>query len=174
MAHALAVAEEGLKFEHRDLHWGNVLVKETTQKTVDFTLGGDTYQVETGGVLTTIIDFSLSRLTMDKVIIFNNLSEDPSLFTARGKDQPGGDYQFDIYKKMKDLNGNNWEPFQPRSNILWLDYMLDKMATEVYYKAKKSSKNNKSGQGKIRALRKTLEGFECVADWVRREGNRVD
>jgi len=174
VAHTLAVAEEGLKFEHRDLHWGNVLVKETTQKTVDFTLGGDTYQVETGGVLTTIIDFSLSRLAMDNVIIFNNLSEDPTLFTARGKDQPGGDYQFDIYKKMKEFNGNNWEPFQPRSNIMWLDYMLDKMATEVYYKAKKSSKNNKSGQGKIRALRKTLYGFECAADWVKREGNRVD
>ena len=172
VVHALAVAEEAHQFEHRDLHWGNVLVKETTLKTVEFTLGGDTYQVETGGVLTTIIDFSLSRLTMDEATIFNNLSEDPALFTAKGL--PGGDYQFDIYRKIQELNKNTWEPFKPRSNMLWLDYMLDKMDKEVYYSTKKTAKNNKSGLGKIRALRKTLDNFACAADWVRREGKRVD
>ena len=131
-------------------------------------------QVETCGVTTTIIDFSLSRLSMDKVTIFNNLSEDPTLFTARGKDQPGGDYQFDIYRKMKETNSNNWEPFQPKTNILWLDYMLDKMTTEVYYSAKKTTKPHKSGMGKIRSIRTTLASFACAADWVRREGDRVD
>merc|ERR1719466_701918 len=55
VAHALAVAEEELMFEHRDLHWGNVLVKETTDKYVQFTLAGDIFQVETGGVETSII-----------------------------------------------------------------------------------------------------------------------
>ena len=45
VAHALAVAEEEMEFEHRDLHWGNVLVKETSEKFVNFKLGGDIYQV---------------------------------------------------------------------------------------------------------------------------------
>jgi len=174
VAHSLAVAEEELQFEHRDLHWGNVLVKETTDKFVQFTLGGDTFQVETGGVQTSIIDFSLSRLSMDKVTIFNNLSEDPTLFTARGKGQPGGDYQFDIYRKMREANKNEWEEFTPKTNLLWLDYMLEKMMTEVYYSGKKTAKPHKSGISKMRNIRRNLEDFSCVSDWVRREGERVD
>jgi len=175
VAHALAVAEEEMEFEHRDLHWGNVLVKETSDKYVSFSLGGDTYQVETGGVITTIIDFSLSRLTMDDVTIYNNLSEDPTLFNAKGKDQPGGDYQFDIYRKMKEVNKNSWEQFQPKTNILWLHYMLDKMTTEVYFSAKKTTKPHKSGMAKIRAMKsKLIEDFGSAAAWVRREGERVD
>jgi len=174
VAHSLAVAEEELQFEHRDLHWGNVLVKETDEKYVQFTLGGDVFQVETGGVKTSIIDFSLSRLSMDKVTIFNNLSEDPSLFTAKGKDHAGGDYQFDIYRKMREVNGNTWEPFTPKTNLWWLDYMLEKMITEVYYSAKKTGKPHKSGVGKMRRIRTSLAGYSSVGEWVRREGERVD
>ncbi len=135
VVHSLAVAEEESQFEHRDLHWGNVLVKETTNKKVTFRLAGDVYSVDTLGVETTIIDFSLSRLTSreDKCTIFNDLAQDPTLFTAGGLDK-GGDYQFDIYRMMKQANNNSWEEFRPRSNVFWLHYMLSKMTTEVYYK----------------------------------------
>ena len=75
---------------------------------------------------------------------------------------------------MKDNNGNDWFPYRPRSNIFWLEYMLDKMISEVYYNAKKTAKNHKSGLGKMRSLMKTLGEFSCALDWVRREGNRVD
>ena len=34
VVHSLAVAEEEAQFEHRDLHWGNVLIKETSNKQV--------------------------------------------------------------------------------------------------------------------------------------------
>ena len=30
----LAVAEEALGFEHRDLHWGNLLIKRTTESCI--------------------------------------------------------------------------------------------------------------------------------------------
>ena len=65
--------------------------------------------------------------------IFKNLAEDPTLFLACGVDK-GGDYQFDVYRMMKKENSDKWEEFNPKSNILWLHYVLDKMIKEVYYK----------------------------------------
>ena len=59
----LAVAEEVYQFEHRDLHWGNVLVEPCEEKLLEFTLAGDTVEVESVGVRSKIIDFTFSRLT---------------------------------------------------------------------------------------------------------------
>ena len=64
IAHALAVSERALEFEHRDLHWGNILVKENPEAddTVLFRVSlEETYSVQSAGVLATVIDCSLSR-----------------------------------------------------------------------------------------------------------------
>lgn len=92
VAHAMAMAEKAYSFEHRDLHWGNVLVRESGEKTISFKHKDEHFEVETLGMQATIIDFSLSRMTKDKCDIFNNLSEDEELFKSEG------DYQFDIYR----------------------------------------------------------------------------
>ena len=63
VACALAVAEEVLSFEHRDLHVGNVLVQPTHQGTNTLTLNGTPIFVDTQGIHVNIIDFTLSRLT---------------------------------------------------------------------------------------------------------------
>ena len=95
VSHALAVAEQTHQFEHRDLHWGNILVRDTREKSLLYSLENEKFEVETLGKCATIIDFSLSRLTVpgqEGCDIFNNLAEDPELFTSEG------DYQFDIYR----------------------------------------------------------------------------
>ena len=59
---SLAIAEEALQFEHRDLHWGNVLLKPTTYKSFNYRLQGKPFSIESHGIKVAIIDFTLSRL----------------------------------------------------------------------------------------------------------------
>ena len=58
----LAVAENALEFEHRDLHWGNVLICRTDEEFVKGCLMGETKMAPTRGVRVSLIDFTLSRL----------------------------------------------------------------------------------------------------------------
>ncbi|GFO14739.1 serine/threonine-protein kinase haspin-like [Plakobranchus ocellatus] len=62
VVYALAVAEEELEFEHRDLHIGNVLVKSCEEENITFILQGNKIEFPTEGVCVTIIDFTISRL----------------------------------------------------------------------------------------------------------------
>ncbi|XP_031141727.1 serine/threonine-protein kinase haspin [Sander lucioperca] len=123
---ALAVAEQELHFEHRDLHWGNVLVKTTKQKTGSFLLNGAAHSLETKGVLVRIIDYSLSRLEIDDLTVSCDISEDEELFMGQG------DYQFDIYRQMRQENGNNWCTYHPHTNVLWLHYLCSKLLSMKY------------------------------------------
>ncbi|XP_019732281.1 uncharacterized protein haspin isoform X2 [Hippocampus comes] len=123
---ALAVAEQQLNFEHRDLHWGNVLVKTTKQKTGSFLLNGAAHSLETKGVLVRIIDYSLSRLEIDGLTVSCDISNDEELFMGQG------DYQFDIYRHMREENGNNWNSYHPHSNVLWLHYLCSKLLSMRY------------------------------------------
>nr|XP_046189286.1 serine/threonine-protein kinase haspin [Oncorhynchus gorbuscha] len=123
---ALAVAEQELCFEHRDLHWGNVLVQSTKEKEGSFLLNGTNHSLETRGVSVRIIDYSLSRLEIDGLTVSCDISEDEELF------QGHGDLQFDIYRLMRQENGNKWGDYQPHSNVLWLHYLSSKLLTMTY------------------------------------------
>lgn len=65
-AFSLAVAEQALEFEHRDLHWGNVLISPTNKKNIEYFINGKKFALQTHGVLASIIDFTLSRMTKGK------------------------------------------------------------------------------------------------------------
>ncbi|CAN7938445.1 unnamed protein product, partial [Ixodes hexagonus] len=62
---AIAIAEEAIQFEHRDLQMDNVLVKMTHNETAMFIYNKKHIVVRTCGVLACIIDFNLSRATID-------------------------------------------------------------------------------------------------------------
>ncbi|CAH8529689.1 unnamed protein product [Schistosoma turkestanicum] len=155
---SLAVAELELKFEHRDLHWGNVLINQSTtaassspndacsycstlsnkhheqQSYVTFRLDGKEWNIPKCGVVVHLIDFTMSRLEQDEGLVYVDLSTDPTLF------QSYGDYQFDIYRHMKSANCNDWKSFTPKTNVMWFHYLT----TKLYMNSEKSSSSSSS------------------------------
>ncbi|CAH8637526.1 unnamed protein product [Heterobilharzia americana] len=127
IALSLAAAESALQFEHRDLHWHNVLVRPTRQWKIRYRVGGVGYAVMTEGIQVTIIDFTVSRLCHEGNIVYVDMSESPEIFECEG------DYQFDIYRIMRDINRNDWRPFHPVSNLYWLHYLMGKLLNETSY-----------------------------------------
>lgn len=85
------------QFEHRDLHWGNVLILNTNHKYISYKLKDKIMTLPTKGIQITIIDYTLSRITYDNCCYYNDLSTDAELFTATG------DYQFEIYRMMREI-----------------------------------------------------------------------
>ncbi|XP_022249240.1 uncharacterized protein LOC106465607 [Limulus polyphemus] len=158
VACALAVAEEALQYEHRDLHWGNILVARSTKENVEFTFKGKKLSFPACGVFVSIIDFTLSRFTKDGCTVFTDLSNDLTLFTGEG------DYQFEIYRLMRKHNQNEWESFHPFTNILWLHYLAEKLVNSKKYKSR--SKNHRVALGQLRSLMSTLLKFQSASDFI--------
>ncbi|KAF8341263.1 uncharacterized protein EI90DRAFT_3150429 [Cantharellus anzutake] len=116
---ALAAAEEFMGFEHRDLHWGQILIEERNQMKSRRNLPFNDPSFQ--GLKATIIDFGLSRMSiaqMDKVSHTSHYVEfDDVIFKGKG------DYQFEVYRMMKRHNSNDWEKYSPLTNVMWLHYL---------------------------------------------------
>uniref|UniRef100_A0A1I8AWR5 non-specific serine/threonine protein kinase n=1 Tax=Steinernema glaseri TaxID=37863 RepID=A0A1I8AWR5_9BILA len=121
LAFSLMIAEEELEFEHRDLHIGNVMVDYTDREVVSCTLGGAEYHIKTHGVRAIVIDFTISRIRKDRAEMFYDLESDPALFNGTG------DYQFQVYRLMRQHNQMDWRKFSPYTNLLWLNYLMTKL-----------------------------------------------
>ncbi|KAF2898889.1 hypothetical protein ILUMI_07288 [Ignelater luminosus] len=160
---SLAIAESALQFEHRDLHWGNILISQTDKnKKLTYCLDGHELTIPACGIVVTVIDFTLSRITHDGVCIYNDLSMDPDLFTATG------DYQFEIYKLMQKHNNNEWQHFQPYSNVLWLHYVVDKMTSALRYK-NTNSNVHKNAIKTLLQLKDRILQYNSAEDLVKNE-----
>ncbi|XP_003799100.1 serine/threonine-protein kinase haspin [Otolemur garnettii] len=155
---SLAVAEASLHFEHRDLHWGNVLLKKTHLKEIPYILNGKTSTIPTCGLQVSIIDYTLSRLERDGIVVFCDISMDEDLFTGEG------DYQFEIYRLMRKENDNCWGEYHPYNNVLWLHYLTDKILTQMTFKTKCNTHAMKQIKKKIQYFHKTMLNFSSATD----------
>ncbi|KAF5290814.1 hypothetical protein FQR65_LT11518 [Abscondita terminalis] len=163
ISYALAVAEQELEFEHRDLHWGNILIFRCDKnKLIRYCLNGREFSIPSNGIEVSIIDFTLSRVKIDTAIIYNDISKDPDLFSA------SGEYQFEIYKLMQKKNSNEWEHFEAYTNVLWMHYVVHKMITALRY-SHTSSKIHKTGMDKLVKLEKDILKYNSVYDLVNNE-----
>ncbi|XP_075520586.1 serine/threonine-protein kinase haspin homolog isoform X1 [Primulina tabacum] len=153
----LAVAEAAYEFEHRDLHWGNILLSRKDSATLQYILEQRKIQVKTFGLLVSIIDFTLSRINTGEDILFLDLSSDPEIFEG-----PKGDKQADTYRKMRDVTDDFWEGSFPKTNVYWLQYMIDIVLQ------KKSFDRSSKDERELRSLKKRLNNYgsakEAVSD----------
>ncbi|KAJ1309234.1 hypothetical protein OPQ81_004901 [Rhizoctonia solani] len=128
VARTLARAESLVHFEHRDLHWGQILVQNVLPKGKTKSLKSKAHSnsmdsPEHSGVRVTLIDLGLSRMdTHTQRAWFTKL--EPEIFEGEG------DYQFDVYRMMQAHclgaepgETDGWEDFRPLTNVMWLHYL---------------------------------------------------
>lgn len=104
---------------------------------VDFYLFSFLFLFQFYCIKVTIIDYTLSRIVYKNCCLFQDLAADPELFEAMG------DYQYEIYRLMRDKTKNCWAIFEPYTNVLWLHYIIDKITSTagVKYAAKRGVKH---------------------------------
>lgn len=69
----------------------------------------------------------IENLTLGKFTLFQDLALDPSLFEMDSSQ----DYQFEIYKLMKQATLDDWQLFKPITNVYWMHYLVDKCLNQV-------------------------------------------
>lgn len=118
---ATSLAEEKMEFEHRDLHLGNILVRETHRESLRL----ENYMtIPTAGITCSIIDCSLSRfLDNGGSVISRDLKKDGWLFTG----STDVSLQYQIYRDMQVITDDNWDAYAPRTNVLWIAYIIDEL-----------------------------------------------
>ncbi|KAJ2516369.1 hypothetical protein GGI11_001529 [Coemansia sp. RSA 2049] len=146
LALSMALAERNNSFEHRDLHWGNIMVtRYNSNLTFLYQLPplgnrakSTLISIPSYKVRCTIIDYTLSRLHIDNDASDTATTTKPAkydpadnVFYVSLKDealfQGKGDIQFDVYRQMRECSKGDWPGFHPHTNVLWLTYALHKI-----------------------------------------------
>jgi hypothetical protein len=135
----LAQAEEEAEFEHRDLHWGNVLVEKLAATDDDepqlvALCWSDLLEAEKSRLRTTIIDYTLSRARLTSWTVATcDLYSQKSLFRGDADE----DYQFEVYRLMRSHvrntareDGVEKKDFYPGTNLIWCHYLICKLLQE--------------------------------------------
>ncbi|WIA16133.1 hypothetical protein OEZ85_012851 [Tetradesmus obliquus] len=161
VALALAVAEDSLAFEHRDLHWGNVMLRPAAAAAnshVTARLRGSTLRAATCGAEVTLIDFTASRLqTPGGDMAFCNLEAEEGLF-----DGPKGKSQFETYRRMRKLTATDWAGSYPGTNVLWMQYLA-----ELLLSSDKPIPGASTAQKRgLREFKKRLAGYSSCGEVI--------
>ncbi|KAM0265198.1 hypothetical protein ACHAQJ_000351 [Trichoderma viride] len=183
---ALARAEEVAMFEHRDLHEGNLCIKQARPPRQRDPKADGFFGYS--GVDITILDYGLSRaedLTTDSAPIVYDLERDLSLFTSTYNPQ------CKVYRQMrsfllradrdwlppeahhvpyaKGIDGPlSWDAYVPYTNVLWLAYTYEYMVDHFQGNKRELTKFKKETAELWKYLNpdapKDVPSFGCAAD----------
>lgn len=159
VAKSLRHAEHLVSFEHRDLHWGQILVKKIKAKSKDANVNSGAKRLAMDhlhhGVQVTIIDLGLSRMDAGDGSQKDNVQWTPfddEIFMGEG------DYQFDMYRMMRDHTKGKWDGYHPLTNVMWLHYLSTKLLRSKGLKPPSaSSKKSAGGAGDSSPARSGME-----------------
>ncbi len=120
VASALALAEQEFEFEHRDLHFGNICLSVPNVGVQEHSSG---LYTDKPSVLVTIIDYTLSRASIPSAEhpTYYDLAKDDTIFQGAGTQWWR---QYQVYRDMRDVVKNDWRPYEPFTNVLWLRHLL--------------------------------------------------
>ncbi|KAI5207866.1 hypothetical protein E4T39_01828 [Aureobasidium subglaciale] len=152
---ALGKGEEAARFEHRDLHMGNICVSGLNNnarcREADYIPAQSSKKLDFTGIETTLIDYTISRAEMgvsedEEDVAYLDLERDLSLFEGDAEVE----YQYEIYRYMRsamylgeplgDLwerwdeaeeSGRTWKGYHPQTNLVWLHFVLHKLAEQI-------------------------------------------
>ena len=151
---ALARGEAMAAFEHRDLHPGNICVTKRGSKNAPADDDSDETNRYTN-LRVTLIDYTLSRATLDDDYVLSNSMRDPALFRGKSEDATEA-RQYHTYRVMRDMvvgkargsqeTASKWREFVPTTNVLWLYHILRLLLdeTEHYEKGKENAFRDKT------------------------------
>ncbi|EIW61678.1 uncharacterized protein TRAVEDRAFT_163113 [Trametes versicolor FP-101664 SS1] len=160
VARTLADAEELVSFEHRDLHWGQILVKNVTSAkgAAGRRKSRTSMDDAAHGVLVTVIDLGLARMDAHDAgghrVHWTPFDEE----TFEGE----GDYQFDVYRMMRQHNGDAWEDYRPLTNVMWLHYLAVKLLKSKRLRAPAAAR--KSTAAAPAAAFSERDCYECLKE----------
>ncbi|KAI0335669.1 hypothetical protein GY45DRAFT_1317048 [Cubamyces sp. BRFM 1775] len=159
VARTLADAEELVSFEHRDLHWGQILVKNVPGKTSGRRRTRTSMDDPDHGVLVTIIDLGLARMDAHDAdghhIHWTPFDEE--VFEGEG------DYQFDVYRMMRTHNEDEWEGFRPLTNVMWLHYVALKLLHSKRLRAPAASRKSVAPTAALSAFSER-DCYDCLKE----------
>jgi len=78
-----------------------------------------------------------------------------------------GDYQFDIYRMMKEHNSDSWIEYRPLTNVMWLHYILNKLLKSKKLRPPAAPRNTTAGPVKKSAFFSERECYQCLVDMER-------
>ncbi|CAL4133487.1 unnamed protein product, partial [Meganyctiphanes norvegica] len=126
---SLAVAEQELEFEHRDLHWGNVLVAPTKGSTITFKVAGKDYTLNTQELSPKASRYNLKPIDLD-ALYFDNLYLGEQLYLYFPE---GGIYLRTVLKQFWKAT-NMWSREKFKSNKKLVCYILFVLIGGVTYR----------------------------------------